>query len=178
MDLRIGKKKLQLFTARSIPKNSYWSCTFTFTIYLVGIMENYQVNQIDNLLSQQLLASIQDVDVDFNLIAENGKSFPVHKWILAARSTVVAALLSEDENEVIMGCSIDVMNQFIKFIYTGEFEGLGSQELMQVTAKYEIKTLQDLCQTAIKEISFNEINSLIARYFEPGSSDTDYILPV
>ena len=79
MDLEIGKNKLQLYTARSIPKNSYWSCTFTFTIYLVGMMENYQANQMDNLLSQQLLSSIQDVDVNFNLITEYEKSFPVHK---------------------------------------------------------------------------------------------------
>jgi len=179
MDLKIGKKKLQLFTARPIGFSSYWSCTFKFTVYLVGIIENYRVNQTDNLLSQQLLSSaIQDSDVDFNLIAENGKRFPVHKWMIAARSPVFATIFSEEENDVIVDCNEDVMKQFVKFIYTGEFDGFGSHELIKLAVKYKIKTLEDLCQAASKEASWDEITRLIAQTLELGSSETDYVVPV
>ena len=141
-------------------------------------MENYQVNQMDNLLSQQLLSSIQDSDVDFNLIAENGRSYPVHKWMLVARSPVFTTIFSEEENDVIVDCNEDVMKQLIKFIYTGEFEGFSSQELMELAVKYKIKTLEDLCQTALKEASSDEITRLIAQNLEPGPSETDYVVPV
>jgi len=134
---------------------------------------------VDGLLSQQLISSTQDADVDFNLIAEDGKRFPVHKWILAARSPVFETLFnSEGENVVVVDCNEDVMNQLIKFIYTGEFEGFSSRDLTELAVKNEIKTLQDLCQTASKEASLDEINRVIARSFKPGSPETDGVFPV
>ena len=78
-----------------------------------------------------------------------------------------------------MDCNVDVMNQFIKFIYTGEFEGFSSQELAQLAVKFEIKTLEDLCQSASIEASSSKIAKLIAAtYLEPGSSVTGYVFPV
>jgi hypothetical protein len=177
MDLKIGIKKLQLFTAHPVHFHSSFY-TFTFNVYLTNILENYQIHQMDGLLSQQLLSSTQEADVDFHLIAENGKRFPVHKWMLAARSPVFAALLSEDEKEAIMDCNVDVINQFIKFIYTGEFEGSVCPKLMQLAVKYEIKTLQDLCKNGPKKASLKEITRLISRNFEPRSSATDYVCPM
>lgn len=82
-------ENIQLFTSKltTMTNNS----TISFTIYFLGITENFRIQQIDGLLSQQLWSSVitgnQD-GTDFNLIARDGKSFPVHKWILAARSTV------------------------------------------------------------------------------------------
>ncbi len=65
----------------------------TLTIYLSGIEDKYQAHQMDTLVSQQLLSSSTNrLGTDFNLITRDGKSFPVHKFILAARSTVFAAL--------------------------------------------------------------------------------------
>ena len=87
MDLKFGTKKLQFFTASPMQLGS--SCpTFLFTVYLTGLIENNQIHRMDGLLSKQLLSSTQDSEVDFHLIAENGKRFPVHKWMLAARSPV------------------------------------------------------------------------------------------
>ena len=177
---KIGKRKLQLFTAHPIHFDSYCT-TITFTVYLTTILRNYQVHQMDGLLSQQLLSSTQNVDVDFHLIAEDGERFPVHKWVLAARSSVFAVLLSDEKanelNQAIMDCNVDVINQFIKFIYTGEFEGFGSEELLQLAVKYEIKTLQELCKTASKEASLIEISRLIPWNLKPGSSYIDYVFP-
>jgi len=65
------------------------------------------------------------------------KRVMVHKWVLAARSPVFAALeytrilfisfCSEEEIESIhlaVDCTVYGMNQFIQFIYTGEVKGL------------------------------------------------------
>ena len=180
MDLKFGTKKLQFFTASPMQLGS--SCpTFLFTVYLTGLIENNQIHRMDGLLSKQLLSSTQDTGADFNLIAENGNSFPIHKWMLAARSTVFEALFSDDKNirQVIMDCNVDVMNQFIKFIYPGKLNGpADSLELMQLATQFEIKTLEDLCRSASKEASLSMITKLIASNLEPGSSDISCVFPV
>ena len=50
-----------------------------------------------------------------------------------------------------MDCTADELEQFIKFIYTGKLEGFVSYALMHLAAKYEIKTLKDLCQSAFQD---------------------------
>ncbi len=40
------------------------------------------------------------------------------------------------------------MEQFLKFVYTGELEGSVGKELMTLATTYKIKTLEELCDTA------------------------------
>ncbi len=42
------------------------------------------------------------------------------------------------------------MSRFIKFIYKGELSGLINHALMQLAAKYQIKTLEDICQSVLQ----------------------------
>jgi len=95
-----------------------------FTVYLSGISNNYNLKQIDGLLSQQLWPS-SHIRTDIILIAEDGKSFPAHKWMLAARSPAFVALFNQKEkeqNHVIECSTVDEIDQFIKLMYTGEVE--------------------------------------------------------
>jgi len=72
--------------------NGVQNFRFKFKIYLTGIMDNYQVLRMNVLLSHQLFncalwSSTMDRNrTDFNLIAKNGKRFPVHKSILIGSS--------------------------------------------------------------------------------------------
>lgn len=134
--------------------------TFFFTVHFTSIVENYCVHQMDFLLREQLLSSIADQTsgTDFNLIAsKDGKSFRVHKWVLAARSPVFAALLSSDDNiesiDYSMDCTLDEMKQFINFLYTGALsKGLSvSREFIPIAEKYQIKTFEDLCRAALED---------------------------
>lgn len=130
---------------------------FSFKIYFTGIVENYRVQQLDNLKSQQLWTSVPDhQEGDFKLIAKNGKSFNVHKWVLAAWSPVFATLFgSEEEIEsthLALDCPGYQIEQFIMFIYTGALEGLVSYELMDLAVEYKIKTLEHLCQSALQDV--------------------------
>jgi len=130
--------------------------TFKFTVSLTGIVDNYLVHQVDDLLSQQLWSSIIATGTDFKLIASDGNSLPVHKWVLSARSPVFATLFSSGEEiesiHLAVDCTMGKMKQFIQFIYTGALEGLVSRKLLKLAVKYQIKTLEDLCKTAYQDV--------------------------
>jgi len=133
---------------------------------------------MDGLLSQQLwLSATNQAGTDYNLITQDGKSFPVHKWILAARSPVFAALLSETEDKQndhhYLNCTDNELSQFIKFIYIGELCGLISRELMQLAVTYQVESLEKLCNQAVpKEFSIEcnkKAAAFAAKYFDSGS---------
>ena len=52
------------------------------------------------------------------------------------------------------------MNQFIKFIYTGELEGPVSHGLVQLAVKYQIKTLEKIYQTASQDVSMDQMSMM------------------
>lgn len=144
----------------------------TLTIYLSGVEDiKYQARQMDTLVSQQLLTSVRNQDgTDFNLITRDGKSFPVHKFILATRSTVFAALFIREESQLnhVMDCTEVEMDQFFKFVYTGELEGLVSYELMQLAVTYQIETLEKICESSLKEVSMDMI-AMLALHLDCGT---------
>lgn len=77
----------------------------------------------------------------------DGKSYPVHKFILAARSPAFEALFDHQSKETssnhVMDCSAEEMSQFINFIYTGELEGqaISNDGFKQLIGQYKVKTL-------------------------------------
>jgi len=150
--------------------------TFDVSVHFTGIVDNYQVQQIDGLLSDQLWLSVtEQLDGEgFKLIASDESYLPVHKWMLAARSPVFAALFSSEEDiqslHLIINCNAEEMSQFIRFIYTGELEGLVTQELAQLAIKYQIKTLEKICEAALKDAHFSvDKIALIALQMKSGS---------
>jgi len=90
---------------------------------------------------------------------------------LAARSPVFAALLGEDEHKLLhyIDCSLDELNQFIKFIYTGEFEEPVNGETTRLAVQYQVKNLQELNLAALQDISEDKIATLAFDNMKPGS---------
>lgn len=159
---------LQLFTA---PFDEYnmisGDYSFTFRIFLSGVVGDYRVQEMDLLLRNQLWSSFTNqVETDFEIIAE-GKRFLVHKYMLAARSSVFAAKFNEQNSgrateEVVLVDAASVL-QFIKFIYTGELEGpVKSEELLQLANNYKIKTLEDLCRIAALEVGEKRRDQMVS----------------
>lgn len=70
-----------------------------------------------------------------------------------------------------MDCTADELKQFIKFIYTGELEGLISNELMELAVTYKVDTLKIIHQTAVKDVSTDIIASL-ALHLDPGTRNS------
>jgi len=135
--------------------------SFNFTVYLSSIIPAYQVEQIDAVQREKLwLASGNENETDFKIQITGGKSFPVHKFVLAARSPVFAAqfIIQQNQGEVdqvIMNFDVDetCMKQFLKFIYTGELDGPVTSLLMQLATHYQIETLEKICQAAAPDIT-------------------------
>jgi len=157
---------VQLFTAQ-LKSFQAGNQTFFFQIHVEEIVENYYIMRKDSLLKEQLWSSaVNRMGTDFEFIAE-GKIFPVHKFVIAARSPVFADLagLKErlpDEKDTPQAIalkqkteSVDAasMEQFLKFVYTGELEGSVGKELMTLATTYKVKTLEELCDTASHGIS-------------------------
>ena len=81
--------------------------------------------------------------------------FSAHKFILAARSPVFAKMFEHEEmsenkqNEVrIKDIAPDVLEQILKFVYTGEVSNLKEMAipLLYASEKYELKRLKALCE--------------------------------
>lgn len=84
---------------------------------------------------------------DFELVVD-GRTIKVHKSILAARSSVFAALLPDATSTMdINGLSYDVVEEFLRFIYTGQVKNIDSisKELLLASIKYEMSGLKTLC---------------------------------
>lgn len=176
---------LQLFTTPlAYAGGSDRGRKFSFRISLSGIIENYRVEQISHLLAKELwVSSVNQSGTDYEFIAE-GKRFAVHKFILAARSPVFAEQFRKEEREGEEGkeekpkrIKTDYVEdaasfeQFLRFIYTGELEGPVKNPglLLQLAEKYQIKTLESLCQAASSDIDIHKMTEL-SFYLKPGRS--------
>lgn len=142
------------------PLSKYDDCCYFFNIHFTGITENYHFQEKDGLLNEQLWSSISNqLGADFEFIA-GGKRFPVHKFIVAARSHVFAAQLNtgEQPNVKELDVSAAAMEQFLKFVYTGELDGTVNEPgVRQLAATYQIKTLEDICKFASNDIDEDEM---------------------
>ena len=90
---------------------------------------------------------------DFTFIV-NGRDFPVHSAILAARSTVFLALFTNEMIEkrkrktVLTGIEACVFEAMLKFVYYGDLSTIDmmAEKFFIVADKYDIKVLRDLCK--------------------------------
>jgi len=138
-------------------------------LQITSITQSYQIQRFDGLIGEQLWSSaVNQTGTDFELIAE-GKRFPVHKFILAARSPIFAAIFSnyyrnaradyKDSKRRTNLVDATIMKQFLKFLYTGELEGGTSAQLLELATTYDIETLKSLCEEKSSS-SISEIPSL------------------
>ena len=131
---------------------------FNFELHISSGALNYPVLRFDSLFGQQMwLAAVNQAGTDYEMIAQ-GKRFFLHKFVLAARSPVFAALFAVSGAQVeekrsqrlkaIYGDESS-LQQFLKFIYTGELEGAVSHHLKELAEIYEVNTLLLLCKSAL-----------------------------
>ncbi|KAL6953830.1 hypothetical protein U1Q18_046960 [Sarracenia purpurea var. burkii] len=94
---------------------------------------------------------------DFTIMA-NGTEYPVHKNVLAARSTVFSAMFepngmqeSEKNRIDITDIREDVMVEMLRYIYTGNVENLDAlvDGLFEAADKYDLGELKTLCENVL-----------------------------
>lgn len=157
---------IQLFTKQLSKMVSTGAHSFSFQLQITSIIQDYHIQRLDGLMGQQLWSSaVNQTGTDFELIAE-GKRFPVHKFILAARSPIFAAqfargtcsLISDEEGNKSKRrtnfVDATIMEQFLKFIYTGELEGGTSAQLLELATTYEIQLVNMYLGESISPLIF------------------------
>ncbi len=174
---KMDSRRIQLHTSQLdfVVAGNY---SFTFQVYMYSREPDiYHVQRLDGLLGQQLWsAAINLVGTDFQLTAE-GKTFFVHKFMLAARSPVFEAQFEKKEEEEIFHQieSASCLHQLLKFVYTGELEGATSRELEELAEKYEIRALERLCRASYNSIEDGSFAANIGRLALLLKSDADIL---
>ncbi len=146
---------------------------FTFHIYITCIVNGYQILPISSSLAADNLLSNPDwADLE---IVTGGRKFKVHQFILAARSPVFLTLF-----DLVKKCGTEIptleieyvdaatMEQFLRFLYTGELVGsINSSQLSQLAATYQVETLEALCQVASHTITQGQMELLSLARLNP-----------
>ena len=162
---------LQLFTV-NLAKQFNGTCeTFVFRIHIEGSVPGYSYQLADRLAKEQLWAAVTGKNknlVDVEIVVK-GKTFSVHKAILAARSPVFAnefankkqASTNDPQKIQINGVEPATVEQFLFFIYTGEFSSFANEELLKLADDYQLTTLAGLCRTALNKIETTQMLNLM-----------------
>ncbi|XP_065203303.1 protein roadkill-like [Planococcus citri] len=98
-----------------------------------------------------------DDDSSDVIIDVNGKKYPAHKIILAARSPVFKAMFKHDMKESRQNCveikdtDEKIFQEILRYIYTGKVENLNdiALELVLVAEKYDLAPLKNACLSAL-----------------------------
>ncbi|KAL7013148.1 hypothetical protein ACKWTF_015219 [Chironomus riparius] len=91
---------------------------------------------------------------DFKIIIED-QEFPVHKFILAARSPTLAELFKANpaiENLNLVDISVEIFDKILKFLYTDELpgdDGTNFLHLFAAAGKLKIQELKELSATKL-----------------------------
>jgi len=159
---------IQLFT-KQFDQDFDEDVTIVFGIHIVETTEHYGYQLGDVLLKEQLWLAArhkQFTDVEF---AVKNHLYWAHQVIVAARSPVLAAVLTSKEfrtgTERVIRIKIEdtdpyVFEDFLRFLYTGEFNvNADCNQLMRVADRYQVVTLKLLCQSLSQEISAAQLTS-------------------
>jgi len=138
--------------------------SFAFEVYIgspeiehfnyTSLSYYYSVHRFDALFGQQLWASsVDQVGTDVELVTTDGTRFHAHKFILAARSKVFAAQFQDDATQGEQDLEMNFqdapsLEQFLKFLYTGELEGAVNPKLLAKT--YNVQSLIILCEEGLR----------------------------
>ena len=173
---------LQLFVKSLGVVNHAIKHTFEFSIRATSCVYNYKIKLMDRLLQNELWVNHQrQSDV---VLLVNNKSFSCHKAILAARSSVFLDKFIADPNlsqvEIIDPLvTVDDVEQFPEFVYTGQFQlPLISKHLLTLAKTYEVKTLVDLCEYAQREITLIHLMNLAVQlepYYQQTRGSENYL---
>lgn len=112
----------------------------------------------------------KELFTDFEFRCNDGVTLKCHKSVLAARSPVFEAMLSNDMEEARQGFAevpdydSKLMKEFLRFIYCGSVQGIKNfaKDLIFLADKYDLESLKEICITQlVKDLSKeNVINNL------------------
>ena len=130
---------------------------FTFYVATKKISGDCNIrgeSDVEDQFSDHLEPLLESGDYSDAVLMVRSQQFPVHKNILAARSSVFSALFVNGvKDPVVQAIDVDpdVMKEALRYIYTGRVRNLESisKELLRVASVYKIDGLQALCEESL-----------------------------
>ncbi|XP_065203944.1 speckle-type POZ protein B-like [Planococcus citri] len=122
-------------------------------------------------LSENLASLFENQEFTDVVLSVNGKDFPAHKLVLAARSPVFRAMFKHDtiENELnrvdIEDIDEQVAGEMLKYIYTGKCLNLKKSAggLLAAADKYDLYQLKTMCaKTLFEGLSVENATSVLS----------------
>jgi len=148
---------------------------FSITFHLkIETVRNFGPHLTDVLWTNQLWEATENglfTDVDF-VVGE--ETFHAHRFIVSARSPVIAAMLNPQWTEgktgrVTISNDVDpkTFQHFLKFLYTGqvEFLALLNKQLLSLADQYDVPLLKDLCLPAQSSNELFAVKDLVEIVF-------------
>ncbi|XP_065209110.1 speckle-type POZ protein-like [Planococcus citri] len=125
---------------------------------------------IGSSLSRDLDRIRTDEDFIDVTISVDGKNYPAHKLILAARSSVFKAMFRNDmlesqkNNVIIDDIKQETFEEMLRYIYTGEMRNLDEWafELLPAADKYDLKELKNACEgILLSKLSADSVGKIL-----------------
>ena len=127
--------------------------SISFCLKIASAVDNYHYEMMDATWATQLWsAAINRQLTDVEILVGSNK-LEAHRVVLSSRSAILEALLSGNTQTITIEADVDfpVVEQFLKFLYTGKLDFPAENEQLLVLADiYEVITLKKLCQLACR----------------------------
>ncbi|KAF8787836.1 Speckle-type POZ protein like [Argiope bruennichi] len=123
------------------------------------VVKKEPIQQMPDLVSELKAAYNDGIHSDMELRTST-KSYPVHKFILSARSPVFKRMFSSDMKEKNCGhvdvtdLEDDTVHQMLQYLYTDTLEDLkleNAYKLYTAADKYQIMSLRSKCSSFLKD---------------------------
>ena len=130
---------------------------FILRLYLKPSVDYYALYRFDARLGQQLWKSAINAQLTDVVFQVGDSTFPAHKFVMVARSSVFRAMFEADMKEArtgrvqIVDATPDIFEQFLQFLYTGQLAKPASKHLGYLAEKYDVKTLSSLCPSIVAD---------------------------
>jgi BTB/POZ domain len=108
--------------------------------------DDHQRKMFDNMVNMWELKTL----TDFTIVVEE-REFPVYRCVLAAQSSVFAAMFENDEqvkasNKLkIKDCSEDVVEDFLSSLYNGTFD-YNELDMFSLACVFDLPEMKSLCK--------------------------------
>ncbi|XP_065205294.1 protein roadkill-like isoform X5 [Planococcus citri] len=131
-------------------------------------------------LSEDLESSMKNPEFADVTLSVNGKNYPAHKFILAARSPVFAAMfrheMMESQQSIVTIDDVkeEVMDEILKYIYTGKCENVDElgNELLEAADKYALDRLKIICgEMLLKTLTIDNASDVLVLADRRGMND-------